>query len=64
MLNPSLPNPGAGSAPATLPILGLIAHQRPFDIPSTQQWNVGMQRQLYARGVIDAELCRFQGRQP
>ena len=25
----------------------------PFDTPRTQQWNVGVQRQLYSRGVID-----------
>ncbi len=31
----------------------LIASSDPFETPRTQQWNIGVQRQLYARGVVD-----------
>ena len=33
--------------------LGLIATSDPFEAPRTRQWNAGIQRQLYRRGVID-----------
>ncbi|HLA76615.1 MAG TPA: carboxypeptidase-like regulatory domain-containing protein [Vicinamibacteria bacterium] len=53
VLNPQLSNPGAGSTPATRPVVSLIASSDPFVTPKTQQWNVGVQRKLYSRGVID-----------
>jgi hypothetical protein len=53
VLNPKLSNPGSGSSPATRPIVALIASSDPFKTPRTQQWNIGVQRKLYAKGVID-----------
>jgi hypothetical protein len=53
VLNAQLSNPGAGIGPAALPVQGLFATSDPFETPRTQQWNLGVQRQLYARGVID-----------
>jgi hypothetical protein len=61
VLNPQLANPGAGSPIGTLPILGLIATSDPFDIPRTQQWNVGVQRQLYQRGAIEVTYAGSTG---
>jgi hypothetical protein len=53
VLNPQLSNPGAGSSPTTRPIVSLNASSDPFIVPRTQQWNLGVQRKLYSRGVID-----------
>jgi hypothetical protein len=53
VLNAPLSNPGAGTTPTTRAVTGLIANSDPFDIPQIQQWNVGVQRQLYSRGTID-----------
>jgi hypothetical protein len=61
VLSPSLSNPGAGSTPTTRPIVGLIASSDPFRIPRTQQWNVGVQRQLYSRGVLDVTYAGSAG---
>ncbi|HXG88747.1 MAG TPA: hypothetical protein VNJ02_10455 [Vicinamibacterales bacterium] len=52
VLNPQLSNPGAGSA-ATRPVQSLIATSDTFETPRIQQWNVGIQRELYKRGMID-----------
>jgi carboxypeptidase family protein len=61
VLNPQLANPGAGSAIGTLPISALIATSDPFDIPRTQQWNVGVQRQLYSRGMVELTYAGSKG---
>ena len=53
VLNAQLSNPGAGSSPTTRAVYNLIASSDPFETPRTQQWNVGVQRQLYARGMVD-----------
>lgn len=53
VLNAQLSNPGAGTSPTTRSVNNLIATGDPFDTPRTQQWNIGVQRQLYARGMID-----------
>jgi hypothetical protein len=53
VLNAQLSNPAAGEAPATRSPLGLIATSDPFETPRTLQWNAGIQRRLYRRGVID-----------
>ena len=53
VLNPQLSNPAAGTTPTTRAVQGLIATSDPFETPRTQQWNVGVQRELYPRGVID-----------
>jgi len=59
--NPRLSNPGAGSTPATRPVQALIATSDPFETPRTQQWNIGVQRQLYSRGVIDLGYAGSKG---
>jgi hypothetical protein len=53
LLNPRLSDPGAGFSPTTRPVAALMASSDPFDTPRTRQWNVGVQHQLYARGVVD-----------
>lgn len=53
VLNAQLSNPAAGSSPTTRPVANLIASSDPFETPRTQQWNIGVQRLLYARGMID-----------
>jgi hypothetical protein len=52
ILNPQLSDPGAGSAD-TRPVQSLIATSDPFELPRIQQWNVGVQRELYPRGTVD-----------
>ena len=61
VLNAQLSNPGAGISPTALPVQGLIATSDPFETPRTQQWNVGVQRQLYARGLIDVSYVGSAG---
>ncbi len=53
VLNARLSNPAAGEAPTTRAPLGLVASSDPFAVARTQQWNVGVQRRLYGRGVVD-----------
>jgi hypothetical protein len=61
VLNAQLSNPGAGISPAALPVQNLIASSDPFETPRTQQWNLGVQRQLYARGVVDVTYVGTAG---
>jgi hypothetical protein len=61
VLNPQLSNPGSGTSPTTRGPAALIATSDPFDIPRTQQWNVGIQRQLYRRGMIDVGYAGSKG---
>jgi hypothetical protein len=61
VLNAQLSNPGAGITPAARPVVNLIATSDPFETPRTQQWNVGVQRQLYARGMIDVTYVGTAG---
>lgn len=53
VLNPPLSNPAAGTTPTTRAVQSLIATSDPFETPRIQQWNVGIQRELYPRGMID-----------
>ena len=53
VLNAQLSNPGAGTSATTVAPSGLIASSDPFITPRTQQWNIGLQRKLYSKGVID-----------
>jgi hypothetical protein len=53
VLNPQLSNPGGGTAAGTVAPFALIASSDPFITPRTQQWNLGVQRKLYSKGVID-----------
>ena len=61
LFNPALSNPGAGVAPGTRGLRSLIASSVPFETPRTQQWNVGVQRQLYPRGFIDVSYVGSRG---
>ena len=61
VLNPALSNPGLGTTPTTRAPGSLIATSDPFDIPRTQQWNIGLQRQLYRRGMIDVGYVGSKG---
>lgn len=63
VLNPSLSNPAVGVAPGTVGLRSLIASSVPFHMPRTQQWNIGIQRQLYSRGFIDVGYVGSRGDQ-
>jgi hypothetical protein len=53
ILNPQLSNPGSAGSATARPVQSLIATSDPFETPRVQQWNVGVQRELYPRGMID-----------
>jgi len=59
--NARLSNPGAGTSPTTTGVRNLTAIGEDFRTPQTQQWNVGMQRQIYRRGVIDVSYVGSHG---
>ncbi|HEX6737573.1 MAG TPA: hypothetical protein VF310_04860, partial [Vicinamibacteria bacterium] len=59
--NPSLSNPAAGIAPNTRGVRNLTTSSDPFDSPRTMQWNVGVTRQLYTRGVVDVSYVGSRG---
>jgi hypothetical protein len=59
--NPSLANPAAGIAPNTRGVRNLTTSSDPFDSPRTMQWNVGVTRQLYSRGVVDVSYVGSRG---
>lgn len=61
LLNPSLSNPTVGVGPSTAGPRSLIATSVPFETPRTQQWNIGIQRQLYQRGSIDVSYVGSRG---
>jgi hypothetical protein len=59
--NASLSDPSSGQAPGTQAPRRLIATSVPFDSPRTQQWNIGVQRQIYRRGAIDVSYVGSRG---
>ena len=61
VLNPALTNPLAGTAPGTVGVRSLTATDPNFKNPRLQQWNVGMQRQLYRQGAIDVSYVGSHG---
>ena len=61
VLNARLSNPGAGTTATTRGVVNLIATSDPFVTPRITQWNVGAQRQLYRRGVIDVSYVGSRG---
>lgn len=61
VLNAQLSNPGAGTSATTQAPFALIASSDPFETPRTQQWNIGIQRKLYARGIIDVSYAGSAG---
>ena len=61
ILNPKLSNPGSGTTSTTSGVLALIGNGDDFKTPRTQQWNAGVQRQLYARGALDVSYVGGHG---
>ncbi len=59
--NPQLANPAAGTTPTTAGVRSLIATGEDFKTPRFMQWNVGVARQLYSRGVIDISYVGSRG---
>ncbi|HET9314832.1 MAG TPA: hypothetical protein VFQ51_04545, partial [Vicinamibacteria bacterium] len=59
--NTQVSNPGAGTSATAVAPFALIATSDPFHTPRTMQWNLGLQRQLYARGVIDVGYVGSRG---
>lgn len=61
--NPPLSNPAAGTVirPFALVTPLTLAISDPFVAPRWQHWNVGVQRRLYSRGVIDAGYVGSRG---
>ena len=60
ILNPRLSS--LGSTAATTGVLALIGNGDNFKTPRTQEWNAGVQRQLYARGAVEVSCCRLARR--
>jgi hypothetical protein len=61
ILNARLSNPGAGTTNTTSGVPNLIGNGDDFKTPRTQQWNAGVQRQLYARGALDVSYVGAHG---
>jgi hypothetical protein len=59
--NAQLSNPRAGTTPTTTGVRNLIGIGDDFKTPRTQQWNVGVQRQLYARGIAEVSYVGMHG---
>lgn len=56
----SLASPGGGALGA-LPIRNLIANAADFKTPEIQQWSLGIQRELFKRGVLDISYVGTKG---
>ena len=61
VLNPLLSFPGAGTSATTVPPVALSATSDRFELPRTVQWNLGVQRQLFRRAVIDVGYVGSRG---
>jgi hypothetical protein len=61
ILNTRMSNPGAGITNTTSGVLNLIGNGDDFQTPRTQQWNAGVQHQLYPRGAIDVSYVGAHG---
>jgi hypothetical protein len=59
--NPLLSNPAAGQTPTTSGVRGIIATSTKFDNPRTLQWNVGLERRLWDRGLLDLGYVGSRG---
>jgi hypothetical protein len=61
ILNTRMSNPGVGTTNTTSGVLNLIGNGDDFRTPRTQQWNAGVQHQLYPRGAIDVSYVGAHG---
>ena len=61
ILNPKFSNPGGGTTAATSGVLALIGNGDDFKTPRTQEWNAGVQQQLYGRGAIEVSYVGAHG---
>jgi len=59
ILNPRLSS--LGSTAATTGVLALIGNGDNFKTPRTQEWNAGVQQQLYARGALEVSYVGSHG---
>jgi hypothetical protein len=59
--NASLANPASGTTATTSGVRSIQATSPDFKTPRYMQWNVGVQRQLYRRGVIDVSYVGSRG---
>ena len=61
--NAPLSNPGGGTVitPVAVFTPDVLATSDPFVAPRWQQWNAGVQRRLYSRGVIDVGYVGSRG---
>ena len=60
-LNPRLADPTVGTSPTTSGLRTLTATSTDFDNPRMIQWNVGLQRQLWARAILDIGYVGSRG---
>lgn len=54
-------NPGAGTPPGTLPRSFIIAIAPDFETPETQQFSVGVQREVFKNAVAEVSYVRTKG---
>ncbi|HEX2271312.1 MAG TPA: carboxypeptidase regulatory-like domain-containing protein [Pyrinomonadaceae bacterium] len=54
-------NPSAGAPPGTLAPRALVAIANNFKTPETQQWSLGMQREIFRNAVIDVAYVGTKG---
>ena len=54
-------NPNAGTPPGTLAARALIAVSNDFKSPETQQWSLGMQREIFRNAVLDVAYVGTKG---
>ena len=58
---PEALEPRRGTSATTTGVLALIGNGDDFKTPRTQEWNAGVQQQLYARGAIDVSYVGSHG---
>jgi len=54
-------NPSAGAPPGTLAPRTLVAVANNFETPTTSQWSLGMQRELFRNAVLDVAYVGTKG---
>ena len=54
-------NPSAGAPPGTLAPRAVIAVANDFKTPETQQWSIGVQREIFRNGVVDVAYVGTKG---